>query len=66
MKGDVNGNGAVDNTDVTQVKATYLERRTLSAEAYFAADVNNNEEADNTDVTQIKATALERRSLNWL
>jgi len=65
VKGDVNGNGEVDNTDVTQTKATSLERRTLTAEAYFAADVNNNGEIDNTDVTQIKATSLGRRTLSW-
>lgn len=65
VKGDVNGNGVIDNPDVTQAKATYLKRRTLSAQAAFAADVTGDGALANPDVTQIKAVYLQRKSLTW-
>lgn len=65
VKGDTNLNGEVANNDVTLAKLAYLQRRTLSNEASFAADVSGNSIVNNQDVTQIKLDYQGKRALSW-
>jgi hypothetical protein len=50
--GDVNGNGAVNTTDIGQVKAVSGEPVSF---ANFRADVNPNGSINATDIGQVKA-----------
>ena len=65
VKGDVSGNGKVDNPDVTQAKAIFQGRRTPTAEQLFAGDVTGDYAVKNPDVTQIKAVFQGLREFTW-
>lgn len=65
VKGDVTGDGKISNTDVTQLNAANLNKRTLTDIAVFAGDVTGDGKISNTDVTQLNATNLSKRVLTW-
>ena len=65
IKGDVNGDGQVDGSDVTQLKASLLGKRELTAAQKFAGDIGDSTAVAGNDVTQLKATFLGRKALTW-
>ena len=65
IKGDANGDGKLNNLDVTQVKAAVLGKITFDSMTNLIVDVDGTDTVNNLDVTQIKATVLGKISLNW-
>jgi uncharacterized protein YjdB len=63
-KGDVNGDGIVDGSDVTKAKAAYLGKTTLDELGALAADING-DGLDGSDITKMKAAYLGKTTLDW-
>ena len=63
--GDVNGDGKVDSSDVTRLKAAFLGKVTLNAAQEFAGDIEGENGILGNDVTQLKAAFLEKIELTW-
>ena len=64
LKGDVNGDGIVDGSDVTKAKAAYLGKTTLDELGTMAADING-DGLDGSDITKMKAAYLGKTTLDW-
>ena len=58
LKGDVDGNGGVDATDYSRLKAVLLGTFTFNEVEKLAADVEQNGIIDTTDYMRIKAHFL--------
>ena len=56
-KGDVNGDGKVDGSDLTMVREMILEKR----DADLIADINGDGKVDGSDLTMIREIILEKR-----
>lgn len=54
ITGDVDGNGVVDITDLTQISLAVVGDITLSDEQVTAADINRNGEADLADLARLR------------
>ena len=54
VKGDVNGDGAINSTDFMQVRRAYLGLFTLDDACAKAADVNGDDKINSTDFMQIR------------
>ena len=65
MKGDIDANGLVEGSDVTQLKAAFLGKKTLTATQIFASDIDANGLVEGSDVTQLKAAFLGKKELTW-
>jgi len=65
MSGDVTRDGKVNNSDVANLKAYALKKKTLDNEQIFIGDVNNDGKTNNSDVAGVKATALKKKALSW-
>ena len=65
VKGDVNGDGVVDSSDVTRLKAAYLSKITLTDAELFAGDLENSGKVDSSSVTKLKAAFLDKIKLTW-
>lgn len=57
-KGDVNGDGEIDSTDVTILKRYLLKKMSLSGENLSNADTNGDGEVNSTDLTLLKRYIL--------
>jgi glycerophosphoryl diester phosphodiesterase len=58
IKGDVNGDGAVDTTDCLQIKSHFLNRTQLQSVYLIAADCDGDGAITSTDYLRIKAHFL--------
>lgn len=65
VKGDATGDGKINNSDVTRMKAALLGKTTLSASGVFAADTTSDSKFNNSDVTRMKAALLGKTTLAW-
>lgn len=58
IRGDVNGDGKVDFSDILQINKHRLEKITLKAEYVIAADANDDGEVDFSDILKINKYRL--------
>lgn len=65
LKGDVNGDGVVNNTDTIQARAASLGKATLTEINAACAKVIGGTAVTNTDVIQIGAVALGKAAFQW-
>lgn len=65
LKGDVNGDGVVNNTDTIQARAASLGKATLTEINAACAKVVGGTAVTNTDVIQIGAVALGKAAFQW-
>ncbi len=65
LKGDVNGDGVVNNTDTIQARAASLNKATLTEINAACAKVVGGTAVTNTDVIQIGAVALNKAAFQW-
>ncbi len=65
LKGDVNGDGVVNNTDTIQACAASLGKATLTEINAACAKVVGGTAVTNTDVIQIGAVALGKAAFQW-
>lgn len=65
LKGDVNGDGVVNNTDTIQARAASLGKATLTEINAACAKVVGGTAVTNTDVIQIGAVALGKATFQW-
>lgn len=65
LKGDVNGDGMVNNTDTIQARAASLGKATLTEINAACAKVVGGTAVTNTDVIQIGAVALGKAAFQW-
>ena len=54
-KGDINGDGKINNTDIIKLAAHVKGKKTLDKYSLNAADVNGDKKVNNTDVIQLAA-----------
>ncbi len=59
-KGDVNGDGEIDSTDVTLLKRYLLRKTSLTGDNFSNADTNGDGEVDSTDLTLLKRYILRK------
>lgn len=55
VTGDVNGDGKVSSTDISQLKLHFVEATLLTGERLYAADMNMDNNVTLTDLSQLKA-----------
>lgn len=65
LKGDVSGDGLVNNTDVIQAQAASLHKVELSGFKVYCAMVSGSTSVVNTDVIQIQAVSIHKASFKW-
>ena len=65
LKGDVNGDGVINNTDDIQTFAASLGKLTLTGENLCCATVSGSSSVTNTDSIQIAAAALGKLVFKW-
>ena len=65
LKGDVNGDGVVNNTDTIQARAASLGKATLTEINAACAKVVGGTAVTNTDVIQLGAVALGKAAFQW-
>ena len=65
LKGDVNGDGVVNNTDTIQARAASLGKATLTEINAACAKVVGGTAVTNTDVIQSGAVALGKAAFQW-
>lgn len=65
LKGDVSGDGVVNNTDTIQARAASLNKATLTEINAACAKVVGGTAVTNTDVIQIGAVALNKAAFQW-
>ena len=64
-KGDINGDGAVKNSDVLLGSAALLGKQTLTELQKMAADVSGDGDFTNADITALMAAILGKGSMSW-
>ena len=65
LKGDVNGDGVINNTDDIQTFAASLGKLTLTGANLCCATVSGSSSVTNTDSIQIAAAALGKLVFKW-
>ena len=65
VKGDANGDGIVDVSDILRIKSCNLGTASLDAVQLFAADASGDDMADVADILRIKAHILGKTTLEW-
>ena len=65
VKGDANGDGEFDSSDLARMNAVMLGKTTLSDLGEFAADVNDDTEMDVSDLGRANAVMLGKTALTW-
>ena len=65
VKGDANGDGIVDVSDILRIKSYNLGTSSLDAVQLFAADTSGDDMADVADILRIKANILGKTTLEW-
>jgi hypothetical protein len=65
LRGDVNGDGRFNGSDVTDAKAAFLGKVKLDAIHLLAADSDKNQRFNGSDVTLLKAAFLGKDNLSW-
>ena len=65
VKGDANGDGIVDVSDILRIKSYNLGTASLDAVQLFAADASGDDMADVADILRIKAHILGKTTLEW-
>lgn len=65
VRGDANGDGTFNGSDITRAKAAYLGKTTLDALHQLAADANRDQIFNGSDITRAKAAYLGKTSLDW-
>ena len=65
VKGDANGDGEFDSSDLARMNAVMLGKTTLSDLGEFAADVNDDTEMDVSDLGRANAVMLGKTTLTW-
>ncbi len=65
VKGDANGDGVFDGSDITKAKAAYLNKTELDEVHRLAMDIVQDESFEGNDITRAKAAYLGKTSLNW-
>jgi hypothetical protein len=62
-KGDVNGDGAINVSDITKIAAHIKGKKKLTGDSLLAADVNGDGKVNVTDITQIAAHIKGKRQI---
>ena len=65
VKGDANGDGIVDVSDILRIKSYNLGTASLDAVQLFATDTSGDDMADVADILRIKAHILGKTTLEW-
>ena len=67
IKGDINGDGEIKGSDITQLKAGCLGKlkTPLTELQIFAGDIVSDGEIKGSDITQLKAAFLGKIELSW-
>ena len=65
VRGDANGDGTFNGSDITRAKAAYLGKTTLDALHQLAADANRDQVFNGSDITRAKAAYLGKTNLDW-
>ena len=65
LRGDVNGDGRFNGSDVTDAKAAFLGKVKLDAIHQLTADSDKNQRFNGSDVTLLKAAFLGKDNLSW-
>ena len=65
LKGDVNGDGVINNTDAIQARAAALGKTTIDEANAICARVTGGSTVVNTDVIQIGAVSLGKTTFQW-
>ena len=65
IRGDANGDGQFDGSDITRAKAAYLGKTSLDEIHKLAADANGDGGLDGSDITKAKAAYLGKTKLDW-
>jgi hypothetical protein len=65
IRGDANGDGQFDGSDITRAKAAYLGKTYLDEIHKLAADANGDRSLDGSDITKAKAAYLGKTKLDW-
>ena len=58
IKGDVNGDGKIDISDLAMIKGYMLGKTSLSGVKFNAADINADSKIDISDLAMVKAHML--------
>ena len=65
VRGDANGDGTFDGSDITRAKAAYLGKAALDPVQQLAMDIVQDQSFEGTDITRAKAAYLGKTSLDW-
>ena len=65
IKGDVNGDGEIKNSDALKLNATLLNKTTMTSVQTFAADVNADNAIKNSDSLKLNAVLLNKSTFAW-
>ena len=65
LNGDINGDGKVYSSDITQLSAIYAEKRTPNALYSAVIDVNFDGELKPSDITRVSVAFAGKRQLSW-
>lgn len=59
VTGDINGDGKMSATDISQLKLHLVEATSLKGANFYAADMNNDNQITLTDLSQLKTKLIE-------
>lgn len=65
LKGDVNGDGVINNMDAGRVKALSMGKGSISGHYWYCAAVMGGESITNMDAGRVKAVSMGKSKLAW-
>ena len=65
LKGDINLDGSVTNSDSTQIRAYVAGKKVLEALNLFSGDANGDGKVTNTDSTRVRAVVAGKINMKW-
>ena len=65
LTGDANGDGKINSSDITRLRAAYAGKIALDALQNLAVDVNGNGEVNSADITKLRAAYAGKTTISW-